>query len=112
MRTRTCLFEEATQGVADVTVTVSVVIPAFPAVHVTVAALSGDVNVPFAIVQAYVAPAPASGTLALCDVVRASTAAGVVIAADGGVHPLGDAVSETSVMLVFVGPFDAVRRKT
>ena len=58
--------------------------PLAPAVKVTVRALAPPVIVPFVIDQAYVAPAPASGTEAVSPVVPLQADAGAVIEAEGG----------------------------
>lgn len=79
----TLLLAVAAQPVALVTVTPSATVPLAPAVKVTDLVLPPAVIVPFVIVQAYVAPAPASATDAALPVEPAHTADGAVIVATG-----------------------------
>ncbi len=79
---------------AVVTVTVSCTGPVAAASNAIAAVPVPPVIVPFVIPQVYVAPAPASGTLAACPVVLAQTAEGAVMAAEG-----------TGFTVTFVDPF-------
>jgi hypothetical protein len=74
---------EALQPDGFVTVTASPTTPDAPAVNVIVGPVAPAVMVPFVIVHAYVAPAPALGTDAVLPVETIHTAAGAVIAAEG-----------------------------
>jgi len=82
--TVTLAFPVSEQPAPFVTVTESWTGPIAPAVHVIALVPDPAVIVPFVIVQAYVAPAPALGTEAALPVDAGQTLAGAVIIAVGG----------------------------
>lgn len=76
---------------ADVTVTLSVVVPAAPAVNVIAREPAPEVIVPFTMVQVYVAPAPASGVDAARPAEPTQAASGAVRVASGNALTATDA---------------------